>query len=246
MRDDGVAVAAQVSSMPPDTSLLERLDLITTPVPSWVERFRALGVRTEPIRLAFYDAILDRLRARGVDPDAAAPGRAGATFVGGLSPAFHQRRLELVERACREAGLEVWGYGAELLPEGSAIRPLHRGEAWGLGMYEVLARSKIVVNVHGEVAEGYAANMRLFEATGSGALLLTDGGSNLAELFEPGEEVVTYTDGDDLIAKLDRYLADDAERARVAAAGQARTLRDHTYRQRIGELAPLLEEVARG
>ena len=34
--------------------------------------------------------------------------------------------------------------------------------------------------------------MRLFEATGSGACLVTDWKENLGELFEPDVEVVTY------------------------------------------------------
>ena len=33
-------------------------------------------------------------------------------------------------------------------------------------MYRVLARTRVAVNRHGDIAEGYANNMRLFEATG--------------------------------------------------------------------------------
>jgi hypothetical protein len=40
-------------------------------------------------------------------------------------------------------------------------------------MYRVLECSKIVINHHGDVAP-WANNLRLFEATGTGALLLTD------------------------------------------------------------------------
>ena len=132
--------------------------------------------------------------------------------------------------------------GANLLPSGSPIRKHYRGEAWGMEMYRVLARSRIVINRHIDVAAGYANNMRLYEATGSGALLLTDPGRNLGELFEPGGEVVVYDGVDDLVARLEGLLADDAERRRIAAAGQARTLRDHTYERRMGELAAILEE----
>jgi spore maturation protein CgeB len=108
-------------------------------------------------------------------------------------------------------------------------------------MYRVLARSRIVVNRHIDVAEGHANNMRLYEATGSGALLLTDPGHNLGDLFEPGVEVIVYESADDLVAKLRHHRDHDDERRRVAAAGQARTLRDHTYERRMGELAGILE-----
>ena len=83
--------------------------------------------------------------------------------------------------------------------------------------------------------------MRLYEATGVGSLLVTDAKQNLAELFEPASEVVTYRDADELVERVRHYLANEDERRAVAAAGQARTLRDHTYAVRMPELAPMLE-----
>ena len=59
-------------------------------------------------------------------------------------------------------------------------------------MYRVLAQSRIAVNRHGDFAGGYAANMRMFEATGVGALLMTESAANLPDFFEPGREVVAY------------------------------------------------------
>ena len=104
----------------------------------------------------------------------------------------------------------------------SALRRAHRGEAWGIDMYEVLARSRIVVNRHGPVAAGYANNMRLFEATGAGAMLDHRGGPNLRDYFEPGSEVVSYDGPDDLMEKLRHYLEHDRgadrDRGRRAAA----------------------------
>jgi spore maturation protein CgeB len=108
-------------------------------------------------------------------------------------------------------------------------------------MYEVLVRSRIALNRHGEIAAGYANNMRLYEATGVGCLLVTERGRNLTELFEPGREVVAYEDEDDLVEQLRHYTVHDDERRRIAAAGQERTLREHTYVQRMRELAAMLE-----
>jgi spore maturation protein CgeB len=98
------------------------------------------------------------------------------------------------------------------------------------------------VNRHIDAAEGHANNMRLYEATGSGALLLTDRGSNLHELFEPGREVVVYEGASDLADKAAHYLAHDDERRAIAAAGQARTLSDHTYARRMEQLASALSD----
>jgi len=107
-------------------------------------------------------------------------------------------------------------------------------------MYEVLARSRIAINRHIEAANGYANNMRLYEATGVGTLLMTESRKNLPELFAPGGEVVTYEGDADLVAKLRHYAQNDTERERIAAAGQARTLGEHTYRLRMEELAEIL------
>ena len=44
---------------------------------------------------------------------------------------------------------------------------------FGKDMLKILRKSKILINKHIEDTE-YANNMRLFEATGSGTMLLTD------------------------------------------------------------------------
>jgi hypothetical protein len=96
-------------------------------------------------------------------------------------------------------------------------------------MSRIYSQSKIVFNtsIAGDVT------MRVFEGTACGAMLLTDAVKNgLSDLFVPGEEVVTYADDADLIAKLRHYLAHDEERARIAEAGCARTRTDHTYEHR--------------
>jgi spore maturation protein CgeB len=237
----GRFVAGQLASPAPPHELLAGFDLVVTSFPHFVERFQAAGLQSAYLPLAFDDAVLDRLRARGVDPDAGAPRRHPVAFVGGVDPAVHAAGTALLERVAAQVPLEVWGYGAGALAPGSRLRARHHGEAWGMDMYEVLAQSRIVLNRHIDVAEDFANNMRLFEATGAGSLLLTDAKRNLGELYEPGREVVAYRDADDLMDKLVELSADDDQRASIAAAGQRRTLRDHTYARRMVELAELLE-----
>jgi spore maturation protein CgeB len=200
-----------------------------------------MGVECEYLPIAFYERVLDRLRRERIDPDPRADRAYGAVFVGGLDPNVHGAGVELLERVAGDLPLEVWGYGGERLPADSALRRAYRGSAWGIEMYRVLAQSEMVVNRHIRFAEGFANNMRLFEATGTGALLLTEDAPNLAELFEPGREVVIYDGPDDLMDKLNHYLEHDDERRAIAAAGQARTLRDHTYAQVMARLARILE-----
>ena len=46
---------------------------------------------------------------------------------------------------------------------------------------------------------------------------------------------------DDLVEKIRHFLEHEDERRRIAAAGQRRTLTEHTYGHRIRQLAGMLE-----
>lgn len=120
----------------------------------------------------------------------------------------------------------------------SRVRP----GVFGLANLQLLGRSHVTFNIHTDVAESYAGNIRLFEATGMGACLLTDAKTNLGDYFVVGEEVVAYSGVTDCIRKANWLRDDAAARTRIALAGRARTLRDHTYRNRIVRLVELLEE----
>jgi spore maturation protein CgeB len=242
LRADGRRlVAGQIASPASRDDHMRAFDLIVTSFPHFATRFRALGIDSEYLPLAYDTRLHEALRAEGLDPVPSAERGHAVSFVGGLSPRAHAAGTALLEDLARRTNVEFWGYGADQLRPDSPILPRYHGEAWGMEMYRVLARSRIVVNRHIDVAAGYANNMRLYEATGSGALLLTDAGRNLHELFEPGAEVVVYDDVEDLARKIAHYSHDEDDRVRVAAAGQARTLRDHTYARRMAELAGLLE-----
>jgi spore maturation protein CgeB len=135
--------------------------------------------------------------------------------------------------------LRVWTQDIDAIPRDSALRACYAGVAWGREMYRILAGSRIALNHHGPGAP-HASNCRLYEATGMGALLLTDWQEDLGMLFEVGREIAAYRDTEECLALIAQYLEDEPARARIAAAGAARTLRDHTYRQRAQELLALL------
>lgn len=235
LRRLGATIAGQIASEPPGARVLRAYDVIFTSFPHFVDRFRALGVRSEYLRIAFDPRVLDRLEREGAGRD-----RHGAVFVGALNRTQHASGNALLERAARRTPIEFWGYATRGWPPDSPLRSRYRGEAWGIEMFRVLYESRMALNRHIGVAGEYANNMRLYEATGVGTLLLTDAKRNLGDLFEPGREVVTYTDENELVQQVERYLADDAARREIAAAGQRRTLREHTYRKRLEEVLAFL------
>ena len=231
-------IVGQIASPAPPGKRLSAFDLLISSFPHFVSRFRSWGIDSEYLPLAFDERIPARLES-SADPSSDRPH--AVVFVGGIDPRVHRAGTRLLERVAGVADLQVWGYGADQLPSGSPLANHFRGEAWGLEMYLILAHARIVLNRHIDVAQGYANNMRLFEATGMGALLLTEAAPNLDRLFRPGSEVVAYKDDTDLIDAVGHYLETDEELEVIAAAGQRRTLEDHTYRRRIGELAAILQ-----
>jgi spore maturation protein CgeB len=78
--------------------------------------------------------------------------------------------------------------------------------------------------------------MRLFEATGVGAFLLTDFKDNLDTLFAPDREVAVWRSTGDCLDAIGRAIADDKGRAEIARGGQAKTMAQHTYRHRTAEI----------
>ena len=112
-----------------------------------------------------------------------------------------------------------------------------------LDYFNLLAKSKISLNNHIDCAAGYAGNIRLFEVTGMGACLMTDWMINLSEMFEEDVEIVTYRNADECAEKVNYLLDHPQELPGIAAAGQRRTLRDHTYVNRVEQLDEILKSV---
>lgn len=102
---------------------------------------------------------------------------------------------------------------------------------YGRSMRTVYGVSKMVFNksVAGEI------NLRIFEALGSGALLITDRlpkEAKLNELFQDGKHLVMYDSRKDLIEKVRHYLKHEDERIKIAEAGRGE-VENHLYSNRF-------------
>ena len=90
-------------------------------------------------------------------------------------------------------------------------------------------------------------SMRVYEILAGGALLLAN--ALEAQAFESvglrdGQELVMYHSPAELFRLIDYYLGHEAERARIAQAGQRSALAAHTYRQRVERMLPILSQTA--
>src|SRR5581483_6430230 len=120
----------------------------------------------------------------------------------------HISRVALLQEIWRASRGEDGGrpFGFELfMPDVSmfppAMQAINRGSVWGNAMLRCLSRSRIVINVAVDGFDVQPPNMRVIEATGAGAFLLTNDHPDLAKFFTPGQELETFANGDELIAK---------------------------------------------
>jgi len=106
---------------------------------------------------------------------------------------------------------------------------------------KAFSAAKIVLNnLHPAVING--VNKRTFEIPACGGFQITSHREAINELFEIGKEIVTYTDFNDLKAKINYYLdpTNETERQQIIEAGQRRVLSEHTYEKRLKQLLEII------
>jgi spore maturation protein CgeB len=113
---------------------------------------------------------------------------------------------------------------------------------YGIDMFNLFQKSKIVLNLHTGVAGDYAGNMRMFEVTGIGSCLLTDNKKNMNDLFEAGTEVMVYDSPEDCMEKVKWLLEHDQEREKIAMLGQRKTLGKHTVEIRCKSIIDIINK----
>lgn len=241
----GIRVVAQVSCpMPPDDRLRE-VEHVFTSFPHYAAReFPARHIPSTLCPLAFP---LAGARATGALVDAGSSRQWPIVFVGGVGDGrvsgWWRAGTEALEALATAHPELLWfGYGVENLRHDSPLRACYRGRAlWGYEMLRAYGRASMAINRHGEVAEASGNNMRQYEATGMGALLLTD----QPGAFADGDTCAVYTSPADLVRKVEFYFANEGLRHVVAQRGQEACLAIHTYEKRmpviLAALAPLVE-----
>jgi len=181
------------------------------------------------------------LEVEGVPPEAAA--NLGAMMMNGAGEATAAAMVEVL----RNIHTENFGNDSPQIPLTMLFPERCREPVFGLDMFDLLGRSKIVFNRHTDaLARPAFGNIRAFEATGMGSCLLTDFTEDGRALFEPDSEIVTYASIDEAIEKA-AYLRDhEADRAAIAEAGHARTLSSHTMAHRCEQIHGIIVDALGG
>lgn len=166
-----------------------------------------------------------------------APDSADDPFDVALAGNLYAYRLLTLEHLAPHIDLRIYGNARASVPDRFSRLGRARTGYPVLGEDKARAfnQARIVLSTmhYGEVA---GVNCRLFEATGSGGFVLTHASEALARYFVAGREVATFDTPTEMNAAIHHYLGDPDARAEIAAAGQARAHRDHTYATRLREL----------
>ncbi len=224
-------LVGQIAAPFSDESIFRHYDLVISSLPNLVSKYTKQGIQTTYSPLAFDDRVLTQLKHQTK--------KYPVTFIGGFA-SVHQPATALIEKVAQTTPVDIWGYGVDSLKFDSPLRHHYHGQAWGLEMYRIFAKSNIVINRHSTIAGKYANNMRLYEVTGVGSFLITEARSNLAQLFTPGKEVETYSSAEELSSKIKYYLKHPDKREKIAKAGQKKTLTQHTYKTRVHQLKQII------
>ena len=243
-----------------DQGMVLDVDLMLTCLQRTASFYEEMGRKAYVMPHGFDPQILDRSRNVVAEP-------VDISFIGQASIlGAHRERAEWLAAVARRIPVDYWlgnlpsnyslirnklgaikrGQNPELLgvpkvlSDLRRLRGVNRGELYGLEMFSQMAASKISLNCHIAAAGKHAANMRLFEATGMGSCLLTDWKDNMADLFEPDQEVVTFSSADEAVEKILWLLENEQARSDIALAGQKRTLATHNVKNDLIEFGDYL------
>ena len=90
------------------------------------------------------------------------------------------------------------------------------------------------------VSIGCSPSVRLFEAAACGCCIISDAWEGLAEVLEPGREVLVADSTDEVLALMERTTPDG--RIAMGRAARERVLQEHSHTRRAAYLADCLRE----
>lgn len=233
----GIKLVGQIASPLPPMRYFKHYDLMVSALPRQVLQFQEFGLRSNYLPLAIDEKLVPSVVLdfddRPID----------ISFVGSFGR-HHRKTLPLVKAVARAfPQLRIYTFSRLEKLRRLGLDSHFAGKVWGKGMFDVYAKSKVVLNRHIDMAEGFAVNFRMFEATAAGAILLTESAPNLSKLFEPNAEVLTYSDPLEAIEQISTALGSPARSRKISIAGRTRLMRNHLLSVRVGELERMLLEV---
>lgn len=146
-------------------------------------------------------------------------------FFGQLSKKWYQERIDFFKYLIKN-NINITIFGKT---DDEILKKYCKPAVYGKEIYTIIKESKIVLNIHSNDSK-FARNIRLFEVTGIGSMLLTDYKVNMDKLFKENIEVITFKSFKDTLSKIKYYLENEEEREQIALNGQKRTINKYNYK----------------
>lgn len=235
LRKMGIKLLGEIASpLPPDKFLLN-FDHIISSLPNIVQYASKIGVDSTFHQLGFDHRIIERLSPAKKAVD--------IVFVGSFTSQHTNVLPILVNFSNNFSSFKIFGNVSTSLLRKFNLLKNYEGEVWGKVMFEVISKAKIVLNRHSAISESYANNMRMFEVTGVGSLLLTEKKKNLPYYF-PGDDLISAYDGpQDALDKADKLLLDEKQLNLMSSNSQDYTLNNHTYEKLTLKLKQIFDSI---
>jgi spore maturation protein CgeB len=147
---------------------------------------------------------------------------------------MYPSRTLLLERLLASGiPLKLYGAGFPRWAGATPLRKVHTGQCVFREEKARVFRSAAAVLNTMHPGEIYGVNVRLFEAAGCGAAVLTEYRPTLSDHFAEGDEVLAFRDFDELVSQAKRLLHEDGLTAKLGDAAAARAHHSHTYEKRV-------------
>ncbi len=175
---------------------------------------------------------------------------AEVTFVGNLgSKEQYLRRRGALEKVLK-AGVQFKWWGPRLPRKFSTLLIIlgKLGKAyggkfvWGEEYVKVAQLSKIFLAFDSQPHIRKSMSARMYTAVGCGAFYMCQHVDGIEEMLEPGKEIVTFHNEQEMINLIKYYLEHENVRKQIAEAGRARVLKDHTYEVRMKEMVEMIHQ----
>jgi spore maturation protein CgeB len=141
-------------------------------------------------------------------------------------------RVALLARIADSVNLKIWGWKGW---NDTSLAKFYHGPLDARESAKAYRCAAVSVNTN-ILPRARGVNGKTYEICASGGFQLSDECADLRNQFAVGAELAVFKDADDFVEQVKYWLARPQERARIAEAGRARVLRDHTLRQRMETL----------
>jgi hypothetical protein len=213
-------------------------DYLITGFPHYAEYYKSVGLKSSYIPFGFDERISKKLPYIKYSDR-----KYDFVFVGGFGKT-HEESYPLIKELV-ELGVHFWGYGADSLPFDINKYGNYHGEAWGMQMFEIYCNSKVAINRHHSISNDYISNMRSFEITGCGSVLLNDCPNTTGNIFKVGTEALTYSSIKECV-EIIKELKTDIESGNIsklesiAKNAKLKVEKEFSYRVRMNNISDAL------